>query len=94
MSNKIYEMKVTCEKVLVSIQKEPESTKTASGLSLPNPNVADGIESAIVVTSGNNDQVTKGDRVLIYKGSGKEFTNPDDGKRYRVIALSEIIVIL
>ena len=42
-------MKVTCEKVLVSIQKEPESTKTASGLSLPNPNVADGIESAIVV---------------------------------------------
>lgn len=93
MSNKIYEMKVTCEKVLVSIQKEPESTKTASGLSLPNPNVADGIESAIVV-SADTDKVKCGDKVLIYKGCGKEFTNPDDNKRYRVIALSEIIVVL
>lgn len=85
-------MKVTCEKVLVEVQQEPESTKTASGLSLPNPNVTDGIESAIVVTA-DTDKVAEGDKVLIYRGSGKEFTCPTDGKRYRVVALSEIIVI-
>lgn len=86
-------MKVTCEKVLVKIQSEPESMKTASGLSLPNPNVTDGIESGTVITA-DTEKVSEGDHVLIYRGAGKEFTCPADNERYRVIALSEIIVIL
>ena len=38
-------------KIIVSIVAEPETTKTASGLSMPNPNVQDKVEKAIVVSS-------------------------------------------
>jgi len=85
-------MKTVEKKVIVSVQKEPETTKTSSGLSIPNPNTTDYIESAIVVSS-DNEAVKEGDKVLINKGAGKEFTCPTDGKRYRTIGANEIIVI-
>jgi co-chaperonin GroES (HSP10) len=79
-------------KIIVSIVAEPETTKTASGLSMPNPNVQDKVEKAIVVSS-DSQKVKEGENLLINLGSGKEFTSPSDGKRYRVIAPNEIIVI-
>ena len=78
----------------MKIQEEPENKKTSSGLTMPNPNVADGIEEAVVITA-DTDKVSESDRVLIYRGAGKEFENPSKpGERLRTIALNEIIVIL
>jgi co-chaperonin GroES (HSP10) len=79
-------------KIIVSIVAEPETTKTASGLSMPNPNVQDKVEKAVVVSS-DNPKIKEGENLLINLGSGKEFTCPTDSKRYRVIAPNEIIVI-
>jgi len=79
-------------KVIVKIQKEPETTKTSSGLSLPNPNTADRIETAVVISS-DNENVKVGEKVLINQGAGKEFTCPTDHERYRTIGANEIIVI-
>ena len=85
-------MKTVEKKIIVSIVAEPETTKTASGLSMPNPNVQDKVEKAVVVSS-DYPGATEGDKLLINLGSGKEFTCPTDGKRYRVIAPNEIIII-
>lgn len=85
-------MKVTCERVLVKTIEEPKTIKTNSGLSMPNPDAQYGIEKAVVVTA-DTDKVKEGDKVLIYSGAGHKFLNPTDGKEYRVIALSEIVVI-
>ncbi len=85
-------MKTTENKIIVKVQKEPETTKTPAGLSIPNPNVQDRIEQAVVVASGY-DTVKVGDKVLINLGAGKEFTCPTDNERYRTIAANEIIVI-
>ena len=86
-------MKVTCERILVKVQEAETATKTASGLSIPNPNTADGIEEAVVIDS-DHESVSEGDRVLIYAGAGKEFGNPETGERLRVVTANEVIIVL
>jgi co-chaperonin GroES (HSP10) len=37
--------------------------------------------------------LAEGDKIIIHKGSGSEFTNPGDNQKYRSITESEIIVV-
>ena len=85
-------MKVIKDKVLVKIIKEKSEVKTPNGLFLPQINNK-GIEKAVVIESGN-ESISVGNECFNYEGCGKEFTNPSNNEKYRVISVSEVIVIL
>lgn len=91
-------MKVIGNKILVKVQKEESSTtKTVSGLIIPTGTKNPGIEQAEVISVGDGEDVSSlnsGDVLFMHKGYGSEFTNPNDGEKYRVIDPSGIIVIL
>lgn len=88
-------MKVVNEKILIKVIKESDNSRTPSGLTIPNTSIYEGIEKAKVVgVSKNQDEIKVGDVCFIYLGCGKEFTNPEDGEKYRVISPSEIVVVL
>lgn len=91
-------MRVVNEKILVKIIKESNNVKTASGLVVPNTGMYEGLEKAKVIATDKvadkEPPVKVGEECLIYLGCGKEFTNPSDGEKYRVISLNEIIVVL
>lgn len=57
------------------------------------PSDPNGLEKAEVISVGAKvEEVKAGDEVYIYQGAGKEFVQ--DGKKYRVISSSEILVVL
>ena len=90
-------MKVIGNKILVKIQQEESSTKTASGLIIPTGTKNPGIECAEIISVGDGEDISSlnpGDVFFMHKGYGSEFTNPSDGEKYRVIDPSGIIVIL
>ena len=91
-------MRVVDKKILVKIIKESNNVKTASGLVVPNTGMYEGNEKAKVIAidelAEQEPPVKVGEECLIYFGCGKEFTNPADGEKYRVITLNEIIVVL
>lgn len=87
-------MKCTTQKILVSVLKD-EIEKNDLGLVLPSNNKNEGIEKAKVIYVGEEvtTKIDEGTEIFIYAGSGKEFTSPEDGKKYRVISVADIIVI-
>lgn len=87
-------MRVTENKILVKVQKEESTVKTSSGLTIPTNTKNPGIERAEVIAVGSEiKDVKPGDTMFIYKGHGSEFTNPEDGEKYRTLDPSGIIVI-
>lgn len=90
-------MKVIGNKILIKVQKEEASQKTASGLIMPTNLKNPGIETAEVISVGDGEDVSSlkvGDKMFIHMGYGSEFTNPADDEKYRVMDPSGIIVIL
>lgn len=89
-------MKVTKGKILISILPDEKVEKKIGELVIPGGSIDEGTERAKVIEANlsedENFQIQTGDNLLIYKGSGKEFTSPEDQEKYRVINVSEIIV--
>ena len=88
-------MKCISSKILVSVIGN-ENKKNDLGLTLPSTLESEGIEKAKVLYVGEEviTKICEGDEIFIYSGSGKEFTSPQDNKKYRVISVADIIVIL
>ena len=85
-------MKVLQSKVLVQVDSDQMQQKLGN-FTVP----VEDIEKATVIEVGNEvnkdeDVLKPGDKVYIYPKSGKEFM--EDGIKYRVITLNEIIVVL
>lgn len=85
-------MKVLQSKVLVQVDNDQLQQKL-SNFTVP----VEDIEKATVIEVGNeinkDGEILKpGDKVYIYPKSGKEFM--ENGEKYRVITLNEIIVVL
>ena len=78
------------EYVLLSPIKQEE--KTASGLYRPETAKEEKSQQAIVESVGNNDSISKGDRVLFKKFSGEEFEI--DGSDFILIKGEDIIAII
>ena len=87
-------MKTTANKILVTIIEE-EAKKNDLGLTLPSALEMEGIEKAKVYFVGKEitTEWMPDDTVYIYKGAGTKVTSPE-GKTYRVISVTDIIVIL
>ena len=87
-------MKVIGEKVLIQVEKQPDvCTQKVGGLTIPVGPSAGEYEVAEVIQVGEKvESVSVGDKIYLYYGSGKKFIH--EGKEYRVITLSEIIVII
>lgn len=87
-------MRVIESKILVKVQKEESTVKTSSGLTIPAGTKNPGIERAEVIAVGSEIKDVKvGDTMFIHMGHGSEFTNPEDGEKYRTLDPSGIIVI-
>lgn len=87
-------MKIIKGRILIQIEKGEQ--KTVAGLVMPDPSTTEGIEKGKVILNGCESTevpAESGEHVLIYKGSGKDFTSPEDGLTYRLITSSEIILI-
>lgn len=83
-------MRVLGKKILIKV--DPAKTEKIAGLTIPKGN--DGTESAEVIGVGPEvEHLAEGDKIIIHKGSGSEFTNPGDNQKYRSITESEIIVV-
>lgn len=84
-------MKVLDTRVLLTVEKA-ETPETKIG-SIVIKDSAPEYEKATIISVGEKVcGVSEGDFVLIYPGSGKKIKV--DGKEYRVISSSEIIVVL
>ena len=85
-------MKVLGKKILIKV--DPAKTEKVAGLTIPRGN--DGTETAKVIGVGSevSEDVEVGSTVIIYRGAGSEFTNPEDNQKYRSITESELIVVL
>ena len=88
-------MKCISTRILVSVERD-ENKKNELGLVLPSALASQNIEKATVLYVGEEvkTELNKGDVIYIYKGSGTEFTSPEDNEKYRVINVTDIIVIL
>lgn len=83
-------MRAIENKVLVQVQKTGPTEKIGAFVLPDDPN---GLDTATVISVGDKvDSVKEGETVYIYSGAGKEFTR--DGQKYRVVLLSEIVVVL
>lgn len=87
-------MKCTSAKILVSVLKDETKTNDL-GLTLPSTLESEGLERAKVIYVGEEvtTKIEVGTELFIYAGSGKEFTSPEDNKKYRVISVADIVVI-
>jgi co-chaperonin GroES (HSP10) len=84
-------MKVLGKKILIKV--DPVKTEKVAGLTIPKGN--DGTEMAEVISIGSEvKEVEVGDKLIIHKHAGSEFTNPSDNIKYRSIVEQEIIVVL
>ena len=84
-------MKVLGKKILIKV--DPVKTEKVAGLTIPKGN--DGTEMAEVISIGSEvKEVEVGDKLIIHKHAGSEFTNPSDNVKYRSIVEQEIIVVL
>lgn len=84
-------MKVLGKKILIKV--DPVKTEKVAGLTIPRGN--DGTEMAEVISIGSEvKEVEVGDKLIIHKHAGSEFTNPSDNIKYRSIVEQEIIVVL
>ena len=84
-------MKVLGKKILIKV--DPVKTEKVAGLTIPKGN--DGTEMAEVIGIGSEvGEVKVGDKLIIHKHAGSEFTNPEDNLKYRSIVEQEIIVVL
>lgn len=84
-------MKTISNRILVT-PKETEKTKNELGLTLPDEYKIQGLEKVSVIYSGEDvKNVSPGNTLLIYQGSGTKFT--EDGKDYRVINVTDIVII-
>ena len=84
-------MKVLGKKILIKV--DPVKTEKVAGLTIPKGN--DGTEMAEVISIGSEvKEVQVGDKLIIHKHAGSEFTNPEDNMKYRSIVEQEIIVVL
>lgn len=84
-------MKVLGKKVLIKVN--PAKTEKVAGLTIPKG--GDGTETAEVIEVGSEvKDISKGDKLIIHKNAGSEFTNPEDNQKYRSITEHEIIVVL
>lgn len=88
-------MKAVFNCIIVKVLEEKKKVDP-TGLLFPNQLESDGFEEATVVSVSNehSDKLQIGDRVLIYKGSGRKFHHPDENEEYRIVNISEIPVIL
>lgn len=84
-------MKVIDSKVLVQVEKGSTCTQKMGSLEVP---VGAGeFEVAKVIGVGSKvEEISVGDTLYIYTGSGKKFTH--EMAEYRVITLNEVIVVL
>lgn len=83
-------MKAVESRVLVEVLKGGPTEKIGSFELPTDPN---GIEKGKVISVGSKVvDVKEGDEVYMYQNAGKEFIQ--EGKKYRVVTLSEIIVVL
>jgi len=83
-------MKVLDSRLLVQVD-EKASTQKIGGIEIP----ADrDVQKAVVVAVGPDiaEHVKEGEEVYIYPNAGKEFTY--EGKKFRVVTTSEVIVVL
>jgi co-chaperonin GroES (HSP10) len=88
-------MKAIGNKLIVKVQKEESTKKTASGLTLPTGINNPGIEKAeVIAVGGEVTEISVGQVLFIHKGYGSEFTNPTDNEKYRSMDLNGVIVIL
>ena len=84
-------MKVLGKKILIKL--DPVRTEKVAGLTIPKGN--DGTETAEVIEVGPEvKDLSKGDKLIIHKHAGAEFTNPSDNQKYRSITEHEILVVL
>lgn len=87
-------MKVLGSKLLLKVKKEDGCVQKVGGLTIPCSAGSD-YESAEVLEIGDeisSPNISKGDNVYIYPGSGKVIFN--QGVEYRVITINDIIVVL
>ncbi len=83
-------MKAIESRILVRVLKGGPTEKIGN---FELPSDPSGIEKAEVLSVGSKvEEVHEGDQIYIYQGAGKEFVQ--DGKKYRVISSSEVIVVL
>jgi co-chaperonin GroES (HSP10) len=83
-------MKAVDSRVLVEVLKGGPTEKIGT---FELPTDPSGIEKGKVISVGSKVvDVQEGDEVYMYQGAGKEFIQ--DGKKYRVVSLNEIIVVL
>lgn len=83
-------MRVIESRVLVQVKKTGPTEKIGAFVLPDDPS---GLETAEVIAVGEKvESVKPGETVYIYANSGKEFMK--DGQKYRVIALSEIVVVI
>lgn len=84
-------MKVLNSQVLLEIEKEEAPVERIGMLEVP-AGMNKEWEKGRVITFGDVKDLLKGDEVLIYPKAGK--TVKVDGKEYRVVNSSEIILVL
>ena len=89
-------MKVIQSKILCKVEKNSSPTTKIGRISIPNGNSEFEIAKVISVgdevnTESNPSRVSEGDVIYIYPNSGKSVNV--DGEEYRVINISEIILI-
>lgn len=90
-------MKVLKNKILVRVVEKEK--RFVAGLEIPQD--PDGTENAVVLSLGSEIRdyydlrtIHEGSNLIMHKGGGSEFTNPEDNQKYRVITESEVIVVL
>ena len=84
-------MKTTSNKILV-IPVEAKEKKNDLGLTLPGELEVQGLEKAEVVYTGEDIKgVSPKDTILIYKSAGTKVI--EGGKEYRVISVTDIVII-
>lgn len=83
-------MRAIENRVLVQVKKTGPTEKIGAFVLPDDPN---GLETAEVISVGDKvDSVKEGETVYLYSNAGKEFTK--DGQKYKVVSLSEIVVVL
>lgn len=85
-------MNITKGRVLVKIVKG--APQKIGALTVPDTSDSEGIEKGVVVKCDDPEIPCKaGDNIIIYKGAGKEFTNPVTLEKNRLVSSNEVILI-
>lgn len=85
-------MKAIDSKILVKEVKGEELQERIGNLVVPVGSSTDKMLCEVLSVGEKIDSLKPGDRVLAYSGAGHEFKQ--EGETYRVIAISDILVVL